>query len=141
MSIFRLCLFGALLSLGACSSTPSHPPAAMPIKAPVPAVPAAPVPATPTPAPAPAPVVRVAVPVAASPTLPVAASTPTPARVRVPAAAAVPKSPSPPHKAAASQATLANRADTQKSDHAATSTLELRGRVDLVGGRGQQVEA
>ncbi|MEO9079968.1 MAG: hypothetical protein ABI268_11745, partial [Rhodanobacter sp.] len=42
---------------------------------------------------------------------------------------------------AASQATLANRADTQKSDHAATSTLELRGRVDLVGGRGQQVEA
>jgi plastocyanin len=98
------------------------------------------VPAPATPMPAPAPVAHVAVPaVAAAPTTPVAVSMPAP--VRVPAAAAIPTSSPPRQQAVAPVVAPAQRADTDKSDRVAAAMLELSGRVDLVGGRGQQVEA
>lgn len=138
MSIFRLCLFGTLLSLGACSTTPSHLSAAMPVPAMLRTVPAS-VPAKPMPAPAP--VVHAAEPVAVAPAPmpPEAASTPVPASIV--AAPAVPKSSPPLHKRAAPAAALAKSADNEKNDRVVASTLDLSGHVDLIGGRGQQVEA
>lgn len=133
MSIFRLCLFGTLLSLGACSTTPTRPSAVMPT--PASAVPAS---APATPMSAPAPVVHVAAPVAPAPVAPVA--TPMPAPVRAPAPAAAAKSLLPRHNAAMRVADAAKPADADKHERVVASTLALSGHVGLVGGRGQQVE-
>lgn len=137
MSIFRICLIGALTSLGACSGVPkkAYVPAPMPVvSAPKPM----PAPVSIVPSREPAPVAAVPVDASAAVTspMPVVAAKPAPA-APLPKAAPVPRT----VVVATSRPASAPASRAEAVGPATVSRTTLSGRVSLVGSRGQQVAA
>jgi plastocyanin len=126
MFVYRMCLIGAVVMLGACSTMPSQHPvqaaSAMPMPAPAPMVTAPPAPA-PVVEPAPAPM---AMPEpTAAPTMPVA-SAPAPMPVR--------------HRATP-KASVVKKIDAPEAAAAASESAQISGHVELGAASGQQVAA